>query len=322
MALSVDMLRLTGDSRIADELELSTFNAVLGAQEPNGRWWTYNTPMNGERKAATQDIDFQERPGSPELSCCSVNGPRGLGLLSAWAVMQAPDGIVLNYFGNSKFDVLTPKRGKLRLAQTATYPVGSRVSVSVDPERAETFALHIRIPSWSRRTRVAVDGESVGPVEPGRYLVIRKRWKKGDRVVLELDMAPRIWVGEKACSGTVSVYRGPLLLAYDPRYDGFDPGALPVLDLRVAPKIVRGWTRPPKPLVLLRFATADGKTLTLCDFATAGITGTRYVSWLPAQGFAPASFSKSNPMRSVWPPTGGRGTQKEEPAQDTPKARR
>ena len=87
MALTIDMLRLTGNSLIADELELSLFNGILGAQHPSGRWWTYNTPMDGERRASAHDIVFQARPGSPELNCCSVNAPRGIGMLSEWAVM-------------------------------------------------------------------------------------------------------------------------------------------------------------------------------------------------------------------------------------------
>ena len=66
MALSIDMLRLTGDPLVADELELSTFNAVFGAQSPTGRWWTYNTPMDGHRRASAHDIVFQARAGTPE----------------------------------------------------------------------------------------------------------------------------------------------------------------------------------------------------------------------------------------------------------------
>lgn len=47
MALTIDMIRMTADPSAADELELSLFNAVLGAQSPDGRFWTYHTPMGG-----------------------------------------------------------------------------------------------------------------------------------------------------------------------------------------------------------------------------------------------------------------------------------
>ena len=92
MALTVDELRLTAESRVADELELTLLNGGLGAQHPSGRWWTYSTPMDGSRESSAQSIVFQARAGTPELNCCSVNGPRILGSLSEWAVMGITNG--------------------------------------------------------------------------------------------------------------------------------------------------------------------------------------------------------------------------------------
>jgi len=65
MALTLDMLRLTGEPRVADELEVATWNAAAGAQHPSGRWWTYNTPMDGAREASAHTIVFQSRAGTP-----------------------------------------------------------------------------------------------------------------------------------------------------------------------------------------------------------------------------------------------------------------
>jgi DUF1680 family protein len=87
MALSVDMLKLTANSIVADEIELSLLNGMLGGQSPTGRWWTYNTPMDGVKKASAHDIVFQARAGSPELNCCSVNAPRGLSMIADWGLM-------------------------------------------------------------------------------------------------------------------------------------------------------------------------------------------------------------------------------------------
>ena len=82
LALSVEMLRLTGRSVVADELELTTLNSGMGLHSPSGRWSAYDTPMDGVRKASAHDIVFQARAGSPELNCCSVNAARALGLIS------------------------------------------------------------------------------------------------------------------------------------------------------------------------------------------------------------------------------------------------
>ena len=79
-AMSVEMLRLTGNSIVADELELTMLNSVVGMHSSTGRWATYNTPMNGVRCASAHSIVFQSREGTPELNCCSVNTPRGFGM--------------------------------------------------------------------------------------------------------------------------------------------------------------------------------------------------------------------------------------------------
>ena len=40
-------------------------------------------------------------------------------------------------------------------------------------------------------------------------------------IALELDLTPHVWAGERECAGRASLFRGPILLTYDPR---FNPG--------------------------------------------------------------------------------------------------
>jgi DUF1680 family protein len=308
MTITLDMLRMTGDSRAADELELSTWNAVLGAQSPSGRWWTYNTPMDGERKASAHEIVFQARPGSPELNCCSVNGPRGLGILSEWAVMRAPDGIALNYFGPSRFRVPLASGNRVQIVQETRYPLDGAVTIRIRPQREERFTLSLRIPGWSRNTTVKLNGRGVSGVKSGSYLRLERVWKEEDRIEMTVDLSPRWWVGEREAAGKVSVYCGPILMAYDPRFDTHPAERLPALTpqaLRRAPQTLERETTlrkaPDAPLLLLRFADAQGGGITLCDFASAGMAGNAYRTWLPGEGFSPVSFSRENPLRLAPP---------------------
>lgn len=281
MALSADMLRLTGDSQVADELELSTLNAALGSQSPSGRWWTYSTPMDGVRKASAHAIVFQAREGSPELNCCAVNGPRSLGMLSEWAVMGSRQGTVLNYYGPSTFTLSLPDGQRLVLRQQTEYPRRGTIGITVEPERDTVFALSLRIPAWSRQTRVEVDGQMVAGVEPGRYLTLARKWQPGDKIDLTLDLSLRRWQGEREAASKASLYYGPLLLAYDRRFNDIDPEELQAPDPAVAPELVeyKGWG--PAPWILLRFRDVAGRDLFLCDFALAGAAGTPYRTWLP-----------------------------------------
>jgi len=302
MAMSVEMLRLTGGSIVADELELSMLNSGLGMMSPSGRWVTYNTPMAGERQASAHTIVFQSRAGTPELNCCSVNGPRALGLLCEWAIMRRSNGLALNYYGPGT--IQTPEAV---LAQTTDYPREGRVDIAVTPRSKKPFTLALRIPYWSEKTRVRINGKPVKGVKAGSYCEINRSWNKGDTVRLDLDFRPHYWVRETSGPGAslklkrslASIYRGPLLLAYDPHYQCSDPVELSVLDgaaLKFRRVTDRRWL---KPWLLLETTAADGLKVRLCDFASAGATGTAYATWLPVkQGPPPASFTRENPLRS------------------------
>ena len=83
MKLMYQMLRLTGDSRCADRLETSLYNALLGAMSPRGEWWAYYSGLMGERVHSHQQFP------DVVMSCCVANGPRGLMITPSWAAMVA-----------------------------------------------------------------------------------------------------------------------------------------------------------------------------------------------------------------------------------------
>ncbi len=193
-AMSVEMLRLTGNSLVADELELSLFNAGFALMSPSGRWVTYNTPMNGDLKASAHAIVFQARPGAPELNCCSANGPRMLGMIGDWALLGYGDGVALNYYGPGTLGAGLLSGNRVSLQQETHYPYESEVRIAVAVERTETFPLALRIPSWSKHTTVTVNGETMPASTPGVYLEITRTWVTGDQVSLTFDLTPHLWV--------------------------------------------------------------------------------------------------------------------------------
>ena len=320
LAMSVEMLKLTGNSIVADELELSTLNSVVGMHSPSGRWATYNTPMNGVRRASAHTIVFQAREGSPELNCCSVNSPRGFGLISEWAIMRDPQALILNWYGPGRIEVPLEPGLSVTLTEETTYPVSGRVSIQVDPTASTTWTLKLRVPHWSRHTRVWVNGEAVLPVMPGAYLCIRRRWSSGDTIRIELDMSLHAWLGERECAGLASLYRGPILLAFDHRYNlrraadskptvreidewagrlGYDLG-VPVLNAQRLNERLVTWEDWLPPLLLLQVTTEAGESVRLCDFGSAGQAGTPYQSWLPLGNLSHGiAFSPEHPLRSV-----------------------
>ena len=301
IAASVEMLRLTGNSVVADEIELSTLNSVTGLHSHTGRWVTYNTPMDGVRRASAHDIVFQAREGSPELNCCSVNGPRGLGMVSDWALMRCKGGLILNWYGSSTMKARLSSGVTVELTQKTEYPRTGEITLSVSPSRPAQFVLKLRIPYWSPKTRVKLNGERVKSVSAATYLVLDREWQVGDKVEVELDMSLHYWVGEKECEGKAAIYRGPILLTYDRRLNTMDPDEIPTLDATAMKgRLISNKDSLPT-VVRVEYIVPDGHRLRLCDFGSAGEGGSPYRSWLPVAQIDKTHFASDNPLRSGRP---------------------
>lgn len=295
--MSIAMLKLTGESRVADELELSTFNGNLGGQNPSGNWWTYNTPMDGTKEASAHTINFQCRPGSPELNCCAVNGPRGMGLVAEWALMRSMTGLALNYYGPSRFETATPGGQNIKIEEKTDYPLSGKVVVQLGLQKPEKFDLKLRIPAWSAVTRAWVNNESNQRPKVGSYLSLEREWKAGDTIKLEFDMSPHYWAGEREYYGETSIYHGPILLAFDPVFNSMDPDAVPDLDANALKLDFSETNRWIRPWLLVKVKAVDGREIALCDFATAGAYGNYYRTWLKVRNVCPLSF---DPTTAVW----------------------
>lgn len=245
------ILRLTGDSKVADELEKSIYNALLGAMMPSGEGWMHLnvTPLSG---AASKKRVGDQIPGFANHDCCLAQGPEGIAMVPQYTLMGYDCGVVLNGYENAKlgFEV---NGAKASIAITGGYPAYGKVKVTVTAD-AE-FGLKLRMPSWSKTIRVTVAGEGISAV-PGTYLELKRKWSGTTEISLEFDMSVRKVAADDG-SGLVAFYAGPLVLAQDSRLTQVDK------------PIDNGtWTRMPD---------ADGficrwtnGTDVLCDYASAG----------------------------------------------------
>ena len=181
IAYGVEMLRLTGDSIVADELELSTLNQVVGYQFRDGGPCTYDTPMDGRRISAVEQVQWQRKPGSEQMICCTANGPRGLGMISDWALMRDGDGLVLNWYGPS---TIAARAGEtpVTLTQDTDYPRDGHVTLDRGPGGAARPARSSCASRyWSAATAVSINGSPVNGglarmlPEPGAHVAPRRR---------------------------------------------------------------------------------------------------------------------------------------------------
>lgn len=209
MKLCDQLLRLTGDPLWADELEVSLYNALLGAMTPDGAWWAYFSPLAGQR------VPSHYQHEDVQLSCCVANGPRGLFLTPRWAVMGCKDGVVVNLYSPGSATHKLANGTEVKLLQQTDYPVGEEITLTVSPEKKAKFALNLRIPAWSKNTSLTLNGKPVA-CKAGSYAEVTREWSPGDKMVLNLDLRGRA-VPAPSGAPEFAVMRGPILLALDDR---------------------------------------------------------------------------------------------------------
>ena len=169
---SAQMLRLTGDSTIADDMERSFCNALLGAFHPDGVNVTHINPFlcGGWKRPAGEQI-----PGFPGHDCCRAQGPYGLSLAPQIAVMKTPEGYAVNLYED-----LTAE-GILKI--TGGYPASDKAVITL--LKQGEFELALRVP---RDFGCRIDGKTT---MGGIYHRLKRNWLPGDRIELEFDFSPR-----------------------------------------------------------------------------------------------------------------------------------
>lgn len=309
MALSIDMLRMSADSTVADELELSLFNAILGAQSADGRLWTYHTPMGGipiettpppadrvgYRLPAYYDLAWQSRDRFPpfpqliypQLSCCAANGPRGIGCLAEWAVMRSEDAVVVNFYGPLVAALSSPVGTAVTLTQRTDYPASGVIDIAVEVSAPSTFPIALRIPAWSTNTTLAVNGAPVA-CSSGTYCTIDREWQSGDLITLSIDMSIRFSPGATPAQGLTVVYYGPLLLALDTADNDCDLFRPPSPTMASLPQI----STQPDHSLRATLSSRQGNII-LRDFASAGRSQGGMLTGRPNTGVV-WEFSRSN----------------------------
>lgn len=276
---NAQLLRLTGDAQYVDQIEQCAYNALMASQKEDGTWWAHYNPLAGIRGPAPLHCNMN-------MNCCVASGPRALMLLPALAVMQDAEGTVVNFYNSGK-----AKTTQATVSITGDYPKQGPVSIAVDPTTETEWTLKLRIPAWSRKTTVTVNGKAIEGAVSGRYLPIRRTWKKGDTLIVNVDYST-YRIKDPAGSSHVCVQRGPVILTLDRRLVQAHTHAGPVTIVADAADVIDARlvseAGPIKANIVLDVpaVTGDGKpcSVRLCDYASAGNPwgeASGYRVWLP-----------------------------------------
>ncbi len=196
------LMRLDGDLRYGDIMERTIYNALFAAQDPEGRKIRYFTPFTGPRVYFDQD-GF----------CCPGNFRRIIAELPQKVYYKLADhGITVNLFTTSTATIDLEPDLFVTMAQETDYPNSGHVVFKVTPTKETTFALQLRIPRWCSNATVKINNQSPVAIPSGSNpYEIRRQWKAGDEVVLEMPMEWRFIKGHQLQEGKVALARGPVI---------------------------------------------------------------------------------------------------------------
>ncbi|HWC00224.1 MAG TPA: beta-L-arabinofuranosidase domain-containing protein, partial [Bryobacteraceae bacterium] len=201
------MLLATGESRFAEVMERALYNGINSGMSLDGTLYCYRNPL--------ESAGEQIRNPWYDTTCCPPNLERTLAQLPGYLYSTSTRGIFVNFYHSSELDWRLETGTGLKVSQNTGYPWQNVVRLVVTPAKAEEFSLYLRIPDWSAATRVSVN-DAPAPQQPkaGTYLEIRRLWKPGDRVTLELDLRSRVVAANPLVRenvGRIAVERGPLV---------------------------------------------------------------------------------------------------------------
>ena len=209
MKYCASLYRLTADKRFADAIEVSFYNAYLGALNTEHResgWMEYKFRKDPEmlKKLKSSFMPFDSYSpltpgvrgigvgGNQVLSdgtyygCCACIGAVGLGIYSAHRLLRSPDGLVLSFLDDG--ESVVKMNGEVKVRVSGNYPKAGRVNITVTAEKKEKFDLKVRIPDWSEKC-VTVSGKDCD-FKDG-YAVFSGEWDGECELKIDFDMALR-----------------------------------------------------------------------------------------------------------------------------------
>ncbi|KAH7411762.1 hypothetical protein DE146DRAFT_684765 [Phaeosphaeria sp. MPI-PUGE-AT-0046c] len=233
-----NMLKLTREvwttdpssTKYFDYYERALINHLLGAQNPTDGHGhiTYFTPLKpGGRRGVgpawgggTWSTDYDS------FWCCQGTALETNTKLMDSIYFYDSNALYVNLFTASTLDY---KSRNVKVTQVTNFPVGDTSTLTISGEGSGSWAMKIRIPSWTAGASVMVNGQASGvAANAGSYATITRTWKSGDTVTIKLPMKLRTVAANDKASVAALAY-GPVVLSGN--YGQQSLSSMPTLDL-------------------------------------------------------------------------------------------
>lgn len=224
------MFLATKDAKYLDVAEIALYNNVLAGVNIEGNKFFYVNVLEADGKKA---FNHGRAGRSPWFgtACCPSNMARLIPQLSGMIYSYTPDEIFCGLYAGSSA-TLPLDCGDITLEQRTDYPFSGNIDIEVTPavDNAE-FTLWLRIPSWcgdrfvpgelysyvnkdKQNVKASVNGSKIHSDIINGYFPVKRKWKTGDVISLDLPMEVRYSIADERVEADIDrvcVTRGPLV---------------------------------------------------------------------------------------------------------------
>jgi len=203
---------LYGDAKYADVVERALYNGVLAGVSQDGTKFFYVNPLESN--------GTHHRQPWFGCACCPPNIARTLASLGGYAYATGENSIWVNlYIQGSVKATIAEVPVELKVA--TDYPWDGKVVLEPVVKQPTEFELRLRAPEWCDAPSLTLNGQSISPLKSKQgYLVLKEKWKKGDKIELDLPMPVLQMTANpnvKANHGLLAIQRGPIVYCLEQR---------------------------------------------------------------------------------------------------------
>lgn len=291
MNLCYQLLLITGDSKYADLIELSSVNGMFGAvnTEKNKTIAIYNIeegrvmptlpktnifiPFDSyspiyKKQRATGTGGYRVMANDTFYGCCACIGSMGTALGALYGVMEYNGGYVFNLYDKGVCKLVSPSGQEYQVKiEGDAFTGNGKIKFIFNIETGEKLKFKFRIPNWSTKTTLMFNGVEYSGVEAGSYFEVEEFIENRD--VIEIDLDNRIKTFTQ--DGKIMLKKGAYVLARDERYREDIDGKV---QIKIEPngtvkgKLVK--TGVINAIGEYQIPLKKGGYITMCDYASAG----------------------------------------------------
>jgi len=147
--------------------------------------------------------------GSENPGCCSLWGPRALGLVGQYIVTCHDGAVEVNLYPTAEVSFTDPD---LTLRMESDFPRMRQAALTIYAAPRAPLELRLRVAGWAEGVTVEVNGVPAAVRPTAGRVLLRRAWRAGDHVRLQFASSLRLVRWPQADSPRAGIFDGPLCL--------------------------------------------------------------------------------------------------------------